>query len=306
MSWLELDDGILDHPKFIRAIKQGGSEVVHLWLGLRSYCGKLLTDGEIPVDMLDEIRGPTSKKRCVIALKALIDANLIEEKSDGSLVMHDYLQWSSSRQEVLQRRESSRLRQQRNRHTDGDVRTLSRRDSQETSALVTLPRARLPSDPLPHHTDPLPHLSESERSPAELPSDPDPLKVAGLILLVKVAVGDRRPDLGLYQPGHWAHSSAERFLDAIPPDKRTDATRDEIRAKIAVFAACEDARITKGTWSVQAFCDGYNALATAPQAQPAPRLTSAQAGAKRMNDAILERHRLQAERLREQAPKDPA
>jgi hypothetical protein len=83
VSWLELDDGILEHPKFIRAIKLGGSEAVHLWLGLRAYCAKLLTDGKVPGDMLDEVRGPKDSKRRAAAMTALVTAGLLDLIEDG-------------------------------------------------------------------------------------------------------------------------------------------------------------------------------------------------------------------------------
>lgn len=110
----------------------------------------------------------------------------------------------------------------------------------------------------------------------ELPPPPDPLTTAGLILLVKIAVGERRPNLGLYTPGRWAASSAQTFLDAIPPDRRTDATRNEIRAKVSAFAESDDPRITKGKWSVEAFCEGYNAIGVPKPARKKTSLELAQ------------------------------
>src|ERR1700761_1778044 len=103
MSWLELDNRILEHPKFIRAVNLGGSEAIHLWLGLRAYCGQLLTDGAIPKDMLTEVRGPANAKKRALALDALVKIGLIEDCGD-SYRMHDYLQWADSREEILKRR----------------------------------------------------------------------------------------------------------------------------------------------------------------------------------------------------------
>lgn len=136
----------------------------------------------------------------------------------------------------------------------------------------------------------------------ELSAVPDPLHVAGLILLVKIAVGARRPELGLYHPGRWAARAAESFLESIPPDKRTDATRDEIRAKISAFAACEDQWITNGKWSVEAFLNAYNQLAVvSPKVTPKP--TAALAGYRRLVADVKEQERLTQERLRrEQDP----
>jgi len=118
MSWLELDDRILEHPKFIRAVKLAGSEAVHLWLGFRAYCGQHLTDGFVPADMVDEVRGPRNQKKREAALSALLAAGLLKRREDG-IQMHDYLQWSSSRDEVLDAREKARERKAKSRGGHG-------------------------------------------------------------------------------------------------------------------------------------------------------------------------------------------
>lgn len=167
MSWLELDDRILEHPKFIRAVKLGGSEVVHLWLGVRAYCGQLLTDGHVPADMIDEVRGPREPRKRAAALDALVEAGLIRRTPAG-LEMHDYLQWSSSRDEVLDRRLSARDRKRRNRVTDSVVTEVSRRDGHESSVGVTDPRARV-STPLRSPSPPLPSDPHQSGSGAGVP-----------------------------------------------------------------------------------------------------------------------------------------
>jgi len=155
MSWLELDDGILDHPKFIRAAKLGGSEAIHLWLGLRAYCGKHLTDGAIPKDMLDEVRGPANPKKRAAALAALVTVGLLHE-ADDQMLMHDYLDWSSSRDEVLKAREAARLRKAKSRggHGGGHGGT-DDEPPQPVTVGVTIP-SPLHSPSSPDHT----HTSE--------------------------------------------------------------------------------------------------------------------------------------------------
>lgn len=109
MSYLELDDGILDHPKFIRAARRGGSDAIHLWLGLRAYCGQHLTDGHVPADMIDEVRGPKDPEKRAHALEVLKDCKLLDERPDG-IEMHDFLDWSASKEEILERRRVSGMR----------------------------------------------------------------------------------------------------------------------------------------------------------------------------------------------------
>jgi hypothetical protein len=114
LSWLELDDGILDHPKFIRAVKLGGSEAIHLWLGIKAYCGKQLTDGLVPEDMLDEVRGPRDPKKRAAALVALKTVGLLDP-AEGGVRMHNYLKHSKSREQILAMRKQARDRQARSR-----------------------------------------------------------------------------------------------------------------------------------------------------------------------------------------------
>ncbi len=115
MSWLELDDRILEHPKFIRAVKLAGSDAIHLWLGFRAYCGQNLTNGRVPADMLDEVRGPKDPKRRKASLDALLAVGLLDPLAGGDVQMHNFLKWSSSRDAVLERREKARARKQRSR-----------------------------------------------------------------------------------------------------------------------------------------------------------------------------------------------
>jgi len=167
MSWLELDDGILDHPKFIRAVKLGGSEAVHLWLSVKAYCNKQLTDGHVPEDMLDEVRGPKDAKKRATALAALIEVNLLEKVADG-VQMHNYLKWSRSRADVLESRRKNSERQAKSRgsHAVTDAAT----------ARAVTPSVTTPS--------PLLSLSSSNPSPSQGESAREPvsetkLKVPG-------------------------------------------------------------------------------------------------------------------------------
>jgi hypothetical protein len=192
MSWLELDDQILAHPKFIRAVKLGGSEAIHLWLGLRAYCGQLLTNGFIPEDMLDEVRGPTNPKSRAKAMAALKTVGLLDQ-IEGGLMMHDFLDWSSSREEVLQRRSSAKERKRRSRGSSDLSHTVTDHVTQEESedvsrcdvavghsgvrAVSQTPARAFPSPPLQTTPEPLgiPERlgSGPDRSPAPA-NEPEP------------------------------------------------------------------------------------------------------------------------------------
>ncbi len=142
MSWIQLDDRILEHPKFVRAVRLGGSEAIHLWLGLRAYCAQFLSDGLVPTDMLPEVRGPLNERKREAALSALVDVGLLE-RCDVGVRLHDYLDWSSSRDEVLTRRgrDADRKRGGRSRTPNG-VRADSAPPSEGNPNGVTHPRGK--------------------------------------------------------------------------------------------------------------------------------------------------------------------
>jgi hypothetical protein len=119
---IELDDQILNHPKFIRAIAKGGSAVIHLWLGLRAYCSQHLTDGFVPDDMFTEVRGPTDSRSRNRATNCLAECNLLH-RADGGWTLHDYLDHSSSREQVMAWRKANRDRKRQSRgvsHRDNE------------------------------------------------------------------------------------------------------------------------------------------------------------------------------------------
>lgn len=155
---MDLDDKLLAHPKFLRAAERGGSEAIHLWLGLRQFVAQNLTDGFIPTDMVKHVHGPIARKRAA-ALDVLVEVGLVEKRSDG-LALHDFLQWSKSRAKILAERERNKLRQERFRES----RTVS---NAGVTPLVTLPSPLLSS---PLHSTP----GESSAHAPEVSEPPDP------------------------------------------------------------------------------------------------------------------------------------
>ena len=104
MSWFRVDDGMLDHPKWKRAIRDGGDAALHLWLSLGTWCSRHLTDGKVPADMLSEIPGPKGKRTRERAMRALESEKLLVKHIDGSVLVHDYLDYNPSRADVLAER----------------------------------------------------------------------------------------------------------------------------------------------------------------------------------------------------------
>jgi hypothetical protein len=128
MSYLQLDDDLLNHPKFVRADRLAPSSAVHLWLGLMSYCKRLLTDGVVPIDMLPRVNGPGPRWRGR-ALDALIEVGLIE-RTETELRVHDFLEWNLSKTEIERKsavRKLGRTKAAKHRPDGSDVGATSER-----------------------------------------------------------------------------------------------------------------------------------------------------------------------------------
>jgi hypothetical protein len=153
MSYLELDDAILRHPKFVLAAERGGSAAIHMWLGLRAYCGQHLTDGDVPKFMLKTVSGPERARDREHALAVLVGVGLLEEQKDAYR-LHDFLDHCRSRATILEARRRNADRQAKFR----GVPTVS---NGVTNARVT-PSVTLPS---PLLSPPL-HSKEEESARA--------------------------------------------------------------------------------------------------------------------------------------------
>lgn len=105
--WLRIDENAMDHPKFIAL----SAHAWRLWCEGCAYCQKHLTDGLI---------GPLALKGfryySPAALKLLL-ATLVPGKSPcwyqdaaGNIVVHDYLDYNDSREEVLKARDDAKKR----------------------------------------------------------------------------------------------------------------------------------------------------------------------------------------------------
>lgn len=155
MSWLLLDDRILAHPKFVRAERLGGSAAFHLWVGLLSFCKQRLTDGVVPLDMVDKVDGPAPRWRAR-ALDALVGAGLVQ-RDEVAVRLHDYLAHNDSRAHVERKLSEKRARDEArkaaylnraaldtNTNTPTVTATLTKREgaSKKASRVKTPARAR--------------------------------------------------------------------------------------------------------------------------------------------------------------------
>jgi len=167
VSKIELDDQILNHPKFVLLIRQHGPGAFLFWMGLRAYCSQHLTDGLIPTEMLSEVRGACARGA---SLRRRVDAlvtHRLLHRVDAGVVLHDYLDHAQSRAQVLAWRAANAARKAKSRE-------VSRRDSQRdltTCHGVT----HSVTDAVTPRGVPAPSASASAsalRSPSEIPPKP--------------------------------------------------------------------------------------------------------------------------------------
>lgn len=160
MSWLRLDDDMLDHPKWVRAIRDGGSSALHLWLALCSWCSRHLTDGVIPADIVPTLTTQWRSRDRARALQALESSQLVAITEPGAVHIVDYLERNPSRAETIERR---------GRKADTQKNHAVRKKLTGQLQVVVVDDGPAPDPlPIPSRPDPVP-TPEGERERALLP-----------------------------------------------------------------------------------------------------------------------------------------
>lgn len=198
MSWLRHDDDMLDHPKWIRALRDGGADALLIWWRLCAWSSRRLTDGVIPVDMIGEVGRIERSKNKLRALQALVDSGLCSRRADGALVIEGYLERNPSKADVLAQRASGTERKQKHR-----VRVSASREAARPAPDVPRDASTTRPDPVPIPSPSLSDESESARAldGADLP------QVPGLTLVG----APPEPHPGTLKP------SQRDQADAVPP-----------------------------------------------------------------------------------------
>lgn len=186
MTWLRIDDGMVDHRKWaaLEEDPRTWSECLAVWLALASYCARVSSDGFVEDARIGRLTplGARARQRC----DDLVRVGLME-REDGGYRFHDWLHYQPSAADVTRDREAARVRQRRARdeaRSRRESRDLSRRDiprdSHGTGGVSHGPP--VPSRPVP---SPLALASESRarapEAPARLQSpdpEPDPVESA--------------------------------------------------------------------------------------------------------------------------------
>lgn len=102
MPWGRLDDGLYDHPK-LDLLGRSKLQAVGLWTLAISWSNRRLTDGFIPTDRVLALNGTEA------IAERLVVAGMFE-RADGGYLIHDFLTFNESREQVEIRRESDRKR----------------------------------------------------------------------------------------------------------------------------------------------------------------------------------------------------
>jgi len=106
MPWVRIDEKAMEHPK-VAGLLDGA---FRLWVQGLAHCQKFLTDGQIDAVSLKALRSYSPKRAA-----ELIAARLWLTAADGAVMVHDYLQWNESREDVEKSREQARERIRRYR-----------------------------------------------------------------------------------------------------------------------------------------------------------------------------------------------
>lgn len=168
MVWLRIDDNMLDHPKWRRALREGGDGVLAVWVRLMSWCSRNLTDGVVPFDMVRTVASVRCEARSRV-LRALADSGLTSRSPSGDMIMTDYLERNLSRQEVLTER-SRRSESQRNRRITDRVTGLHETSDPERNSVPSQ------SHPIPSHPQESGRAEAAKVAPVGAPSTP-PVRV---------------------------------------------------------------------------------------------------------------------------------
>lgn len=126
-----MDDAISGHPKILSFGKKAAREALGLYLETMCYAASQLTDGFVPDAAL----------HCSAKWKAqMIDAGLWEEFKGGILV-HDYLDYNPTREQVMEQRSANTGRQQdwRQRNAPNNAVVTPLRNGPVTPAPYTSP-----------------------------------------------------------------------------------------------------------------------------------------------------------------------
>ncbi|MFA4972810.1 MAG: hypothetical protein WC683_09370 [bacterium] len=151
MTWSKMSDDWPDHPKVLMC----SDPAVALWLRSIAYANRHLTDGFVPESMLPKLSSHRHVRSIVRELVECIPPTYsrgLWEPVEGGWMIHGFLDYSPSRQEVMARRAADAERQSRHR-SQCESRPVSQRDNTRESHSDKR-MCHTPPVPTRPHTDP--------------------------------------------------------------------------------------------------------------------------------------------------------
>lgn len=106
MSWGRLDDGFYDHPKVLRCWNRHPA-ALGLHARAMSWVAKQETNGHLPEDIAAMLQPDDTERDAMVSV--LVDTGLWHENGEG-FVIHDYLDYNHSREELQEKRRRDRDR----------------------------------------------------------------------------------------------------------------------------------------------------------------------------------------------------
>lgn len=120
MSWGRIDDGMLEHRKWIELEEAGPrtwADCLAVWVACLNYCNRQASDGVIPRTWL--ARATPLGAKAIAAADELVRVRLMHRSDDRtSYSMHDFLDYNESRDRRNARRDATarRVREHREGH----------------------------------------------------------------------------------------------------------------------------------------------------------------------------------------------
>ena len=124
MAWVKIDDQFSVNAKVLAAGKDGRE----LHISALCHCNRNLTDGLVAVDVVRQIGALFEVYDTDAAIERLLAIGLWE-RVDGGYMIHDYLEYNPSREQVLAQRAEARERMRAARAKNGRFATTPRSEN---------------------------------------------------------------------------------------------------------------------------------------------------------------------------------
>ncbi len=109
MTWGKDDENVDQHRKFLALAPEHYMMGLGLHRAMRAYACRTLSDGFVPANFVRQLLSGETPKRAQLLIDDMLRQSLLD-RSDGGYLVHGFLEYNPSRQEVAARREATRQR----------------------------------------------------------------------------------------------------------------------------------------------------------------------------------------------------